>query len=291
MGLWVFNDINIQYVLHRNCNYQRTLNIENIFNVDSSGKFNQDERTLQNYFYHNQVCYADFNSFIASLSPNISYKNKDNIFFKFSSHKKINKIVDSILSQIQYKKNAVDLLKICKEYKINCEFQDQPPKENILGQIIFSPLKITIFNEGTYRSRFTLAHELGHFFLNHDHFLKSEYVTKQTFKESDNKYDDIILSIEREANFFAAALLLPEFNITQALFQSLKKYNVRNPIYLYLDNQPKNIATAELVLRDLSEKFHTSIQAISIRLQKLNLLIDDRFTKTNFYSISQKLQN
>lgn len=62
---------------------------------------------------------------------------------------------------------------------------------------------------------------------------------------------------------------------------------MRNPVHLYLDNQPKNIATAKLILRELSNSFHVSRQAISIRLQKLNLLIDDRFTKTDFHKASK----
>lgn len=222
MGLWIFNESDIQYVLHRNFNYQKTLNIDKIFNVDLFGNFDQNERVFQSYFYNDKVCYTDFSHFISSLFPKIPYQKQDVISFKFTNFKNIEKIAESVLSQINYHNNAVDLLKICEKYKINYEFKYEHSNQDILGQIVFSPLKITIFDEITNRSRFTLAHELGHFFLKHNRFLKSEYVTKKNFKEIDNKYDDIILGIEREANYFASVLLLPKAHIAYAFYQSLK---------------------------------------------------------------------
>lgn len=283
MGLWIFNDTDIQYVLHRNCNYQRTANIDNIFNVDIFGHFDKNERVFQNYFYNNQICYADFSYFISSLFPDIRYIKPESISFKFTSYKKIEEMTEFILEQTNQGQNAVDLLQICEKYKINYEIKNKESHQDVLGQIVFSPLKITIFDGITNRSRFTLAHELGHFFLEHNRFLESEYVTKKNFEERANKYNDVILGIEREANYFASTLLLPRVSVTVAFYKSIRKYRVRNPIKLYLDNQPENIATTKLVLQDLSDKFHVSKQAISIRLQRLGLLINDQFPKVNFY--------
>lgn len=283
MGLWIFNEADIQYVLHRNSNYQRTTNIENIFNVDMFDQFDKNERVFQSYFYSNHICYADFSHFIASLFPNIPYQKPNKKAFQYTKNSKIEEITDSILAKIFYEHNAVDLFKICEVYKINYEVKNCLPNQDILGNIIFSPLKITIFDEGTYRSRFTLAHELGHFFLKHDRFLKSEYVTNRNLQDIDEKYHDIIFSLEREANYFASTLLLPKAHIGYEFYEALKKYQIRKPTHLYVDNQPHNLMYANLILNELSKKFHVSKQAISIRLQKLNLLIDERFTKINFY--------
>lgn len=59
-------------------------------------------------------------------------------------------------------------------------------------------------NDPSFRQRFTIAHELGHFFLHsdkeHDVFYR-----KQTFNLNDQNPSE-----EIEANKFAAALLMPE---------------------------------------------------------------------------------
>ncbi len=58
------------------------------------------------------------------------------------------------------------------------------------------------------RKRFTIAHELGHFLLHKQENL--HYDLQQNGKEVFFRADGIISSHEREANHFAAELLMPE---------------------------------------------------------------------------------
>ena len=58
------------------------------------------------------------------------------------------------------------------------------------------------------RRRFTAAHELGHFLLHQDRMSAGRWIgdTKETIREAD---DSDIAAMEREANQFAAELLMP----------------------------------------------------------------------------------
>lgn len=71
--------------------------------------------------------------------------------------------------------------------------------ENQDGYTVFSTSKTTIYynpQKGYHRNRWTLAHELGHYFLNHQ-------------KKSDTEIKDNYLMYEAEADFFARCLLVP----------------------------------------------------------------------------------
>ena len=103
-------------------------------------------------------------------------------------------------------------------------------------------------NHPLVRQRFTIAHELGHFFLAKDFDKKreSDYIS-----ESDERYmyrrDSLYSSKEeRDANQFAAELLMPR----KALEYAIKKYN---------DKDIKFLATV----------FQVSLDALVYRLRNL----------------------
>jgi len=65
-------------------------------------------------------------------------------------------------------------------------------------------------DEAPVRQRFTIAHELGHFFL---HPNKDAFIDYRNHK--DNNKDAATTIKERQANMFAAALLMPRKNLTK----------------------------------------------------------------------------
>lgn len=67
-------------------------------------------------------------------------------------------------------------------------------------------------NEAITRQRFTLAHEIGHFFL---------HAPKEVIYWDYPKFQN--LQIEREANIFAASLLIPDFILEKYLNSSVEK--------------------------------------------------------------------
>lgn len=100
-------------------------------------------------------------------------------------------------------------------------------------------------NEVAVRQRFTIAHELGHFLL---HPKKDAFVDYR-----DNKNDIKRDPKERQANMFAAALLMPR-NLLAKDFRSFARRGF-----------------AETDLQMLAEKYQVSEDAMRFRLINLNL--------------------
>ena len=99
--------------------------------------------------------------------------------------------------------------------------------------------------EAPVRQRFTIAHELGHFFL---------HPQKDTFVDyRDNREDVVRTPREREADMFAAALLMPRSSLVKD-FKSLAK---------------SGFTEDELQL--LARKYQVSEKAMRFRLLNLNL--------------------
>lgn len=89
------------------------------------------------------------------------------------------------------------------------------------------------------RKNFTLAHELGHYWLHKHRIMDKRH--EDTILLRDNEYTPI----EREANEFAADLLIPEEKFRD-----------------FINRGENNV-------RDLAEKFSVSINAIRYRAYKL----------------------
>jgi Zn-dependent peptidase ImmA (M78 family) len=103
-------------------------------------------------------------------------------------------------------------------------------------------------DESTSRQRFTIAHELGHYFL---HTKKDTFIEYTEYR--DNKKEIMRTVPERQANMFAAALLMPR---------------------TYLEKDFKIIAKkgfTEDELEILAEKYQVSEDAMRFRLMNLNL--------------------
>lgn len=92
------------------------------------------------------------------------------------------------------------------------------------------------------RGRFTLAHELGHYFINtHRLALKEGLLEPHPSRYNKNKHQ----MIEREADFFASCLLMPE-----------KRFRLDCEFYRRFDYN---------IIEDLHKKYHVSITACAIR--------------------------
>ncbi|HBZ80949.1 MAG TPA: hypothetical protein DEP07_11250 [Brevibacillus sp.] len=79
-------------------------------------------------------------------------------------------------------------------------------KENFCGMLVLDEYETTIVynsNHSPERRNFTIAHELGHYFLHRNK--QSQFVDR-----ADNMLDNTINEFELQANAFAAELLLPE---------------------------------------------------------------------------------
>lgn len=103
------------------------------------------------------------------------------------------------------------------------------------------------------RRRFTIAHELGHLVLHGDEELHIDDRSVIAFRDPNSSL--AIDDREIEANQFAAALLMPE------------KF-LRSDISSFSDEEP-----AEDVIKTLAIKYEVSVQAMTIRLSNLGMIV------------------
>lgn len=96
------------------------------------------------------------------------------------------------------------------------------------------------------RQRFTIAHELGHYFL-HKEFLKSEEIHVDIMYRSAEKSDEEDKKREREVDYFAGSLLMNRTLLTR----------------LYKENNS---------IQSLADIFNVSVSAMTVRLDILELL-------------------
>lgn len=151
--------------------------------------------------------------------------------------------------------------------------------QGVLAELSFDPLKIQIDDaqSGTdARRRFTLAHELGHIYLDHGRFMKREKL-----RASDTAIDQpsgvtisAIARLEWQANYFAACLLLPRRALIAEVRKQTSKRQIRDRGFglLYLDDQKCNIDSFLIICSAISHHFKVSKAAVRLRLTELGLL-------------------
>lgn len=152
----------------------------------------------------------------------------------------------------------------------NIKFRTITTKDNFFGifthasngqAYIMVNNKIT--NDG--RRHFTIAHELGHYFLNHE--LKNGQCFDADILEDDTAVD----IIEREANYFASCLLMPESKIKPA-FLSMLQHSRKAKIKTFLHVQGNYTWSIWCGFRDdLMKRYGVSETALRYRLSDLGL--------------------
>lgn len=144
-------------------------------------------------------------------------------------------------------KFEIDVFKIAENFSIT--IQKRSLSNEISGLLIIKDGKVAIgidSDQGLQRQRFTVAHELGHYFLHRE--LRNTFVD-ETFARSGNTNQ-----IEREANAFAAALLMPK----KLIFEAIQNKNWEN----IDDNE----------IDELAKLFNVSGISMTYRLVNLKVL-------------------
>lgn len=124
------------------------------------------------------------------------------------------------------------------------------PGKNISGIIRMDEKETLIYinkNDTPSRQRFTIAHEIGHFFLHMDgnHGFIDNAVT--LYRANETPISSDMAQQEKEANAFAAALLMPENDVR---FE-----------WIFADS-----------VEDIAKEFYVSADAMKIRLKNLGIL-------------------
>jgi len=157
-----------------------------------------------------------------------------------------------ILADLGYSNGEVPLEELCTREKERSELivnvsvapSELDVERSILGRINFDPLVIEIYTQpeaNRGRDRFTLAHELGHHFLNHGRYLVRESCDSSDFAlPRQSLVDGSDLSrMEFQASFFAASLLMPRTHILEDFRRMVRALDISDRGFgaLYVDNQ------------------------------------------------------
>ncbi len=126
-----------------------------------------------------------------------------------------------ILDTYGFTEPVINVAKIAKENKIEIEEVKMPEKYSGVAGFYNEKENIIYINTDDVpaRKQFTIAHELGHIFLGHRNYGVLFRITHENAMYSKD---------EKEANSFAANLLMPEFMI----IEYLKKYDFTKVDYM-----------------------------------------------------------
>jgi Zn-dependent peptidase ImmA (M78 family) len=145
---------------------------------------------------------------------------------------------------------------------------------------------------------FTLAHEIGHFFLH------KEWAIENEIQKDDPSLPDIPRDLfldkvrehtaknwrEWQANRFAASYLMPEHTFRAAIMLHQETLGIsRNLGEIYVDKQRRNYSDLLSIINFLREIFKTSRTAIRIRLRELDLVKYDERTAHHISSVLESI--
>lgn len=153
---------------------------------------------------------------------------------------------EGVLKKLNIKTLPIPVEEIAGKYQIKIS---RAPNSDFSGMLIRKDGRALIGvsnSESSVRQRFTIAHELGHFFL---HPNKDAFIDYR-----DNKKDVMRTPRERQANMFAAALLMPR-HILLKDFRAIAKEGF-----------------SEEELQTLAKRYDVSEDAMRFRLMNLNLV-------------------
>ncbi|MEE9431463.1 MAG: ImmA/IrrE family metallo-endopeptidase [Melioribacteraceae bacterium] len=165
---------------------------------------------------------------------------------------RIKLLAEKILVKNNIKSLPISLKKIAKNEKITLASIHADDKTS--GFLYKKNEKIIIgYNSEHHpnRQNFTIAHELGHYFLQH---FGDFFIDKGTILFRDERTNNQNYKQEREANKFAAELLLPE----DLLLSYIKREKI-----VFDDRKEIN---------EMADDFGVSTQALTIRLTNLGLI-------------------
>jgi Zn-dependent peptidase ImmA (M78 family) len=199
----------------------------------------------------------------------------------YLSRKDLEHRSSDLLGRVGYQKGALSLERMIKDQSnlvVNLHANRGDRDKGILGEIDFSTNTISVFSSETSttgRDRFTLAHELSHFFLEHGDFLLRERCEEKDFTFDPMVTREDISRLEFQANYLAAVLLMPERQFKSSFYKLCQEMNVRSRgvMQLYVDSQKANVDIYYRITDRLTNEFAVSRQAATIRLEGLGLIL------------------
>lgn len=151
---------------------------------------------------------------------------------------------------------AVDVTKVARALELDVLYQGF--QADLSGVLVKTGEKNTIGVNSKHtktRQRFSIAHEIGHFWLNHPGDMFVDKAMAAIFFRDGRSGDGTSLH-EMEANRFAAALLMPAHLLVDS----------------FLAGERDGTTDINQVISRLARQYEVSVQAMRIRLSSLGLL-------------------
>jgi Zn-dependent peptidase ImmA (M78 family) len=263
--------------------------MENRFVEAQIFKNERSVKSLKFSAYHDGNFFSSIDQFLRSLDSSQSVdgefaNDSVSVSVPYVRDEVIKDSAHKVLDKIAYKDGSVDLNNICSKLYIDLHFTDQAGQDGdgnfILGSVNFDRKSILIYShDDKNRERFTIAHEIGHFCLKHDQYLRSEYIVEgDLFMREEKKNIFNYHRLEIQANKFASDLLLPEdmFLIKTTQYRMMFSIKDRGHGYIFVDDQPCNYGPYNRLLGELSSYFGVSKQVIEIKYKERRMLTDHR---------------
>lgn len=241
--------------------------------------------------YCDGAFYGSPASLISScLSDGVSIVTESqSVSLPYISQEGMEVLARNLLSEVLYQGGSVNLSEICDKLSLKLEYMAElcldGEGNEILGEADFEARCIKIYPHSIRnRERFTIAHEIGHFYLGHGDYLCSESVVENDlFIDSKFGEESFYRNMEFQANSFASCLLLPQDTFLKKIYEVKNRHDIPTHRYpVYVDDQPCNIHDYNILMSELVNDFGVTKTAIEIRLRKLELLTDNREVSSGF---------
>lgn len=246
-------------------------------------------KSLKFAAYHNGRFYDSMSKFLGNFDPSSSSdldqdNNAGSVAVPFIPIEKLRTSAEELLEHIDYQGGPVDLERACAELSIDLQFTRQVVVDAdgklVLGSANFSRNTIHINDhEDGNRERFTLGHEIGHFYLGHGRYLRSESVIENNLLIiAESRRAANYQRLEYQANVFSSALILPELHFLFKIGEFRREHDIRyrGHGFVFVDDQTQNLNEYHELLGSLSTHFAVSKEVIEIRLKNLKMLTDKR---------------
>ncbi len=174
--------------------------------------------------------------------------------------------------------------------KFNITFNfDNYLDDSILGKVNYKNRQISIdkdLTENTSKWRFTLAHEIGHFFLHQKYSDQLSEIKDKDIDVENINDRNLNARMEIQSNIFASQLLMPKNSVRLLAINYFTEERIYKG-YLFLDHQSRNQITVMKFLSILEKYFKVSKSVAKYRLISLGLLKED--TEDSIKSIMKRL--
>lgn len=257
--------------------------IENILSVESyKGRlfdfvFDSRIRATNSLWDFFEDLLRDLESDNEKLASILNRRSKLDSLVPYITHEQIEDLSQQIISSCAYTGAAVDLDRISAQITnlrvINADLSNN----ETLGTASFDPPEIVLYpDEEPNRRRFTYAHELSHFLLNHGKFMRRDSCEEPDLYalKGSSILPDEIQRMEYQANLLASCLLMPRQSFIRSFMRIARDLNLQNRGfgYIYYDEQPCNVKDYMLATSSLMKLFEVSRASARIRLETLGLL-------------------